>query len=111
MFDFWKLCKRGSTFKENAKASFVTERNERGFQLFSQNLREASSLYEGDEVFWPEDLIEETAKRLHDSYTILTLIAHFGKEWQPGTQTKRARIYGIARQDKSNSHLELRRDT
>ena len=60
--------------------NIVTERNERGFYLFSQNLREASSLYEGDEVFWSEDLIAETTKRVHDSYTILTLIAHLGKE-------------------------------
>ena len=29
-----------------------------------------------DEVFWTGDLIEETTKRLHDSYTILTLIEH-----------------------------------
>ena len=29
-----------------------------------------------DEVFWTDDLIEETTKRLHDSYTILTLIEH-----------------------------------
>ena len=29
-----------------------------------------------DEVFWTEDLIEGTVKRLHDSYTILTLIEH-----------------------------------
>ena len=26
-----------------------------------------------DEVFWTEDLIEETTKGLYDSYTILTL--------------------------------------
>ena len=36
----------------------------------------ASSLCVRDEVFWTEDLIEETTKRLHDSYTILTLIEH-----------------------------------
>lgn len=29
-----------------------------------------------DEDFWTEDLIEETMKRLEDSYTILTLIEH-----------------------------------
>ena len=28
--------------------------------------------YVRDDVFWTEDLIEETTKRLHDSYTILT---------------------------------------
>ena len=32
--------------------------------------------YVRDDVFWTEDLIEETTKRLHDSYTILTLIEH-----------------------------------
>ena len=36
----------------------------------------ASSLCVRDEVFWTEDLIEKTTKRLHDSYTILTLIEH-----------------------------------
>ena len=39
-----------------------------------------------------------------------TSIAHFGKEWEPGTQTKRALIYGIVLGDKSSSHLELWRD-
>lgn len=29
-----------------------------------------------DEVFWTEDLIEETTQRLQDSYTTLTLIEH-----------------------------------
>ena len=74
-------CANGGVLsKRMPRRNIVTERNERGFHLFSQNLREASSLYEGDEVFWPKNLIEETTKRLHDSYTILTLIAHFGKE-------------------------------
>ena len=45
------------------------ERNERSFHLFFQNLRGASGLCESDEVFWTEDLIEETTKRLQDSYT------------------------------------------
>ena len=44
--------------------------------FFLQNLSGASSLCVCDEVFWTEDLIEETTKRLHDSYTILTLIEH-----------------------------------
>ena len=70
----------GVLSKRMPRRNIVTERNERGFYLFSQNLREASSLYEGDEVFWSEDLIAETTKRVHDSYTILTLIAHLGKE-------------------------------
>ena len=37
--------------------------------FFFQNLRGASGLCESDEVFWNEDLIEETTKRLQDSYT------------------------------------------
>ena len=36
----------------------------------------ASSLCVRDEVSWTEDLIKETMKRLHDLYTILTLIEH-----------------------------------
>ena len=35
-----------------------------------------SSLCVRDEVFWAEDSVKETMKRLHDSYTILTLIEH-----------------------------------
>ena len=46
------------------------------FSSFFQNLSGTSSLCVNDEVFWTEDLIEETTKRLHDSYTILTLIEH-----------------------------------
>ena len=39
-------------------------------------LSRASSLCVRDEVFWTEDLIQETTKGLHDSYTILTFIEH-----------------------------------
>ena len=52
----------------------VRERNERGFQLFLQNLKGVGSLCASDEVFWTEDLIEETTQPLQDSYTTLTLI-------------------------------------
>ena len=58
------------------RRNIVRERNEKGFSSFSQNLSGASSLCVSDEVFWTEDLIEETTKRLHDSYTIVTLIEH-----------------------------------
>ena len=34
------------------------------------------SAYVSDEVFWTEDLIVETTKRLHDWYTILILTEH-----------------------------------
>ena len=54
----------------------MRERNERGFHLFLQNLKGVLSICESDEVFWTEDLIEETTKRLQDSYTTLTLIEH-----------------------------------
>ena len=45
-------------------------------ESFLQNLSGATSLCVRDEVFWTGDLIEETTKRVHDSYTILTLIEH-----------------------------------
>ena len=38
---------------------------------------------------------------------MLQIIAHFGKEWQPGTQTKGTRNYGIIRGNRSSSHLEF----
>ena len=52
----------------------VRERNERGFQLFFQNLKGFVSLCASDEVFWTEEFIEETTQQLQDSYTTLTLI-------------------------------------
>ena len=51
-------------------------KKQKGFSSPSQNLSGVSSLCVRDEVFWTEDLIEETTNRLHDSYTILTLIEH-----------------------------------
>ena len=71
---FWKLCKWRSAFKENAKAKHCQGKKRKRFSSFLQNLSGASSLCVRDEVFWTEDLIEETTKGLHDSYTILTLI-------------------------------------
>ena len=47
-------------------------KKQKGFSSFLQNLSGASGLCIRDQVFWTEDLIEETTKRLHDSYTILT---------------------------------------
>ena len=64
------------TFKENAKAKHFQGKKRKRFSSFLQNLSEASSLYVSDEVFWTEDLIVETTKWLHDSYTILTLTEH-----------------------------------
>ena len=60
--------------KRMPRRNIVRERNERGFQLFLQNLKGVVSLCASDEVFWTEDLIEETTQRLQDSYTTLTLV-------------------------------------
>ena len=81
VFDFlWatilKTLKWRSAFKENAKAKHCQGKKRKRFSSFLQNLSGASSLCVRDEVFWTEDLIEKTTKRLHDSYTILTLIEH-----------------------------------
>ena len=71
-----KTLKWRSAFKENAKAKNCQGKKQKGFSSFLQNLSGASSLCVRDEVFWTEVLIEETTKRLHDSYTILTLTEH-----------------------------------
>ena len=71
-----KTLKWRSAFKENAKAKHFQGKKQKRFSSFLQNLSGASSLCVSDEVFWTEDLIEETTKRLHDSYTIVTLIEH-----------------------------------
>ena len=73
---FWKLCKWRSAFKENAKAKHCQGKKRKRFSSFLQNLSGASSLCVRYEVFWTEDLKEETTKRLRDWYTILTLIEH-----------------------------------
>ena len=74
--DHFENCASGGVLSKGMpRRNIVRERNERSFHLFLQNLRGASSL--SDEVFWTEDLIEETTKQLQDSnYTILTLIEH-----------------------------------
>ena len=46
--------------KRMARRSTVREINERGFHLFLQNLKGVASLCASDEVFWTEDLKEET---------------------------------------------------
>ena len=74
--DHLKTLKWRSAFTENATAKHCQGKKQKRFSSFLQNLSAASSLYVRDEVFWTEDLIEETMKRLHDSYTILTLIEH-----------------------------------
>ena len=50
------------------RRNIVRERKEKGFSSLVQNLSGASSLCVSDEVFWTEDLIVETTKRLHDLY-------------------------------------------
>ena len=52
--------------KRIPRRNIVGERNEKGFSSFSQNLSGASNLCVSDEVFWTEDLIEETTKGLHN---------------------------------------------
>ena len=84
VFDFlgahFENCATGRVFSKKKvrmpRQNIVRERNERGFYLFLQNLKGVLSLCQSDEVFWTEDLIEETTKRLQDSYTTLTLIEH-----------------------------------
>ena len=66
----------GVLSKVMPRRNIARERNERNFHLFLQNLRGTSGLCKSDEVFWTEDLIEETTKWLQDSYTILTFIEH-----------------------------------
>ena len=63
-----KTLKRRSAFKENAKAKHFQGKKRKRFSSFLQNLSGASSLCVSDEVFWTEDLIVETTKRLHDLY-------------------------------------------
>ena len=81
VFDFlWatilKTLKWRSAFKENATAKHCQGKKQKRLSSFLQNMSAVSSLCVRDEVFWAEDLIKETMKRLHDSYTILTLIEH-----------------------------------
>lgn len=84
MFDFlgahFENCATGRVFSKRKlrmpRRNIVRERNERGFYLFLQNLKGVPSLCQSDEVFWTEDLIEETTRRLQGSYTTLTLIEH-----------------------------------
>ena len=71
-----KTLKWRSAFKENATVKHCQGKKEKRFSSLLQNLSAVISLCVHDEVFWTEDLIEETMKRLHDSYTILTLIEH-----------------------------------
>ena len=66
----------GSAFKENAMAKHCQGKKQKRFSSFLQNRSGASSLSVRDEVFWTKDLIEETTKQLHKSYTILTVIEH-----------------------------------
>ena len=44
----------------------VRERNKRGFHLSYKICQEPVVCAVRDEVFWTEDLIEETTKRLHE---------------------------------------------
>ena len=61
-----KTLKWSSAFKENSKAKNCEGKKRKRFSSFLQNLSGASSLCVRNEVFWTEDLIEETTKRLHE---------------------------------------------
>ena len=51
------------------------ERNERGFQLFMQNLKGVISLFlTPQDIAWTEELKEQTSWRLEDAYATLTLM-------------------------------------
>ena len=52
------------------RRNIVRERNKRGFHLSYKIYQEPVVFAVRDEVFWTEDLMEETTKGLHDSYTI-----------------------------------------
>ena len=71
---FWKLWSGGVLWKRMPRRNIVRDRNKRGFHLSYKIYQEPVVFAVRDEVFWTEDLIEETTKGLHDSYTILTLI-------------------------------------
>jgi len=64
----------GVLSKRMSRRNIVRERNDRGFHLSYKICQEPVVCAVRDEVLWTEDLIEETTKRLYDSYTILTLI-------------------------------------
>ena len=68
-----KTLKWRSALKENVTPKHCQGKKQKRFSSFLQNMSAASSLHVRDEVFWAEDLMKETMKRLHDSYTILTL--------------------------------------
>ena len=72
---FESLTSLGDRF-ENFEAEECFQRECHGETLSGKETKEVISLCVHDEVFWTEDLIEETTKGLHDSYTILTLIEH-----------------------------------
>ena len=51
------------------------ERNERGLQLFMQNLKGVVSLFlASQDITWTEELKDQTSWRLEDAYTTLTLM-------------------------------------
>ena len=48
------------------------ERNERGLQLFMQNLKGVVSLFlASQDITWTEELKDQTSWRLEDAYTTL----------------------------------------
>ena len=63
-------------FQRECQGEKLSGKETKGVFIFLTKSVRSSSLCVRDEVFWTEDLIEETTKGLHDSYTILTFIEH-----------------------------------
>ena len=66
---FENFASGGVLLKRMSRWNIVRERNERGFHLSYKICQELVVCTVSDEVFWTEDLIVETTKRLHDLYT------------------------------------------
>ena len=58
-----------------SRRNISRERNERGLQLFMQNLKGVVSLFlASQDITWTEELKDQTSWRLEDAYTTLTLM-------------------------------------
>ena len=65
-----KTVQAAECFQRECKGETLPGKETKEVSIFSFKIwKGASGLCESDEVFWTEDLIEETTKRLQDSYT------------------------------------------
>lgn len=65
------------TTAKMSRHTIFRERNQRGLQLFLQNLKGVVNLLISfQETTWTEEIIEITKHRLQDAYATLTLIEH-----------------------------------